>query len=116
MRPLLVVTLEPFRSDLPDLLQRLEYVSIEDFRPIGKMKDEEFQTAKPGWATVRAGARRPKAPLKEPHLWVVGEGEVRCWAQWWPDSRSHFLPGVTFRRRGSAVEARWRVAIATVVR
>ena len=38
MRPLLVVTLEPFLSDLPDLLQRLEYVRIEDFRAIGAIE------------------------------------------------------------------------------
>ena len=57
-----------------------EKMELQQIADQAAYKDEEFQTAKRGWATVRAGARRPKAPSKEPHLWVVGEGEVRPWA------------------------------------
>ena len=65
--------------------KKLDYCGLAEIRLLMARKprveeDEEFQTAKRGWATVRAGARRPKAPSKEPHLWVVGEGEVRPWA------------------------------------
>lgn len=34
MRPLLIVTLEPVRSDFANLLSRLEHIRIQHFRPI----------------------------------------------------------------------------------
>ena len=34
MGPLLVVTLQPFRGDLLDLIERLEHIGIEDFSAV----------------------------------------------------------------------------------
>jgi len=38
MRPLLVVTQQPLRTEFPHLIQRLEHVGIEDFSPIGSVE------------------------------------------------------------------------------
>ena len=70
MRPLVVITLQPFGTDLPDLVERLEHIGIQHFGPIGSIEalDECILIG-----SARLDIPQVNAPVRTPGHESVGD-------------------------------------------